>query len=73
MPLEQHDIDYTFTKSERLCSKKAIDDLFSAGKSNTQFPIKVIYKLSEFESTFPVRVLFVVPKKNIKELINAMF
>ncbi len=66
MPLEQHDIDYTFTKSERLCSKKAIDDLFSAGKSNTQFPIKVIYKLSEFESTFPVRVLFVVPKKKHK-------
>ncbi len=66
MPLEQPNINFTFTKAERLCSKKAIDELFSSGKSKTQFPIKVIYKLSEFESAFPVRVLFVVPKKKHK-------
>jgi ribonuclease P protein component len=57
---------FTFTKIERLCSKKAIDDLFAKGKSKTQFPIKLIYKPTEFESSFPCRAMFVVPKKKHK-------
>jgi ribonuclease P protein component len=56
-------MDFTFTKIERLCSKKAIDDLFANGKSKTQFPFKLIYKKAEFESPFPTRAMFVVPKK----------
>lgn len=59
-------MEFTFTKIERLCSKKAIDDLFANGKSRTQFPIKLIYKPTEFESLFPVRAMFVVPKKKHK-------
>jgi ribonuclease P protein component len=59
-------MEFTFTKIERLCSKKAIDELFASGKSKTQFPIKLIYKPVEFESPFPVRAMFVVPKKKHK-------
>lgn len=59
-------MEFTFTKIERLCSKKAIDELFASGKSKTQFPIKLIYKSVEFESPFPVRAMFVVPKKKHK-------
>ncbi|MFO0321031.1 MAG: ribonuclease P protein component [Bacteroidota bacterium] len=54
---------FSFSKIERLSSKKAIEELFLNGKSKTQNPIKLIYKLSEFESPFPARVVFVVPKK----------
>ena len=57
---------FTFTKIERLCSKKAIDDLFVNGKSKSQFPFKLIYKPSSFESPYPIRVVFVVPKKKHK-------
>lgn len=57
---------FTFNKVEKLCSKIAIDDLFENGKSKTQFPIKLIYKVSQFESPFPVRAMFVVPKKKHK-------
>ena len=57
---------FTFNKIERLCSKKAIDDLFVNGKGKTQFPFKLLYKVSEFESPFPIRALFVVPKKKHK-------
>jgi len=56
----------TFKKIERLCSKKAIDALFASGKSFTDYPIKLIYKLSDFESEYPVRVMFVAPKKKHK-------
>ncbi|MBC7694473.1 MAG: ribonuclease P protein component [Burkholderiales bacterium] len=59
-------MEFTFTKIERLCSKKAIDNLFSKGKSKTQFPLKLIYKPTEFESPFPLRAMFVVPKKKHK-------
>ncbi len=59
-------MDFTFDKTERLCGKKAIDALFAGGKSKTHFPIKVIYKKSAFESEFPARVVFVVPKKKHK-------
>lgn len=59
-------MDFTFKKIERLCSKKAIDDLFINGKSKTQFPLKLIYKKAEFESPFPARAMFVVPKKKHK-------
>jgi ribonuclease P protein component len=59
-------MEFTFTKIERLCSKTAIDVLFSSGKSKTQFPIKLIFKPVEFESPFPVRAMFVVPKKKHK-------
>ena len=57
---------FSFSKIERLCSKKSIDHLFANGESKTQFPIKLIYSLSEFESPFPVRAMFVVPKKKHK-------
>lgn len=59
-------MSFTFTKIERLCSRKAIDDLFAHGKSKTQFPFKLIYKPSEFDSLFPARAMFVVPKKKHK-------
>lgn len=59
-------MDFTFDKTERLCSKKALDELFSGGKSKTHFPIKVIFKTSVYESDFPARVVFIVPKKKHK-------
>ena len=59
-------MDFTFKKIERLCSKKAIDDLFINGKSKTKFPFKLVYKISNFDSPFPARAMFVVPKKKYK-------
>lgn len=59
-------IVFTFSKIERLCGKIAIDELFAKGKSKTQFPFKIMHKVSEFETGFPVRVMFVVPKKKHK-------
>ena len=57
---------FTFTKIEKLCGKIAIDELFSKGKSKTQYPFKLIYKSAVFDSEFPVRAMFVVPKKKHK-------
>ena len=59
-------MEFTLKKEERLCGKKAIDLLFSSGRSKTQFPIKLIYKLALDKSDFPAKVMFVVPKKKHK-------
>ena len=57
---------FTFSKIEKLCGKIAVDELFLKGKSKTHYPFKLIYKTSVFESEFPIRAMFVVPKKKHK-------
>jgi ribonuclease P protein component len=59
-------MEFTFNKTEHLCSKKALDELFSGGKSKNHFPIKVIFRTNVYESAFPARVVFIVPKKKHK-------
>lgn len=55
-----------FRKIERLCSRKAIELLFEKGKSKTVFPVKLMYRVAEFESLYPVQAMFVVPKKKFR-------
>ncbi|MES2891492.1 MAG: ribonuclease P protein component [Bacteroidota bacterium] len=38
---------YTLGKTDRLKSRKAIDELFKTGKSFTLFPLRVIYQLQD--------------------------
>ena len=60
----------TFGKSERLCSRKQIEMLFSSGKSFSAFPFRVQYlyvpRLDETVS----QVMFPVPKKRFKRAVK---
>jgi ribonuclease P protein component len=56
----------TFTKSERLCSKKAIDALFENGKSFYCSPFLIVWAYSSSEMPFPAQVAFSVSKKGFK-------
>jgi ribonuclease P protein component len=56
----------TFSKSERLCSKKAIAELFENGKSFFCFPFHVVWIKSSAEIPFPAQVAFSVSKKDFK-------
>jgi ribonuclease P protein component len=40
---------YTFTKTEKLKSRKAIEQLFATGKSFSNFPFRVVYLFTEDE------------------------
>ncbi|MDH5366596.1 MAG: ribonuclease P protein component [Cyclobacteriaceae bacterium] len=59
----------TFKKSERLCSKKLIKELFDKGSSFYIYPFKVFYnpnkRLDELH-----QVLFSVPKRNFKKAVD---
>ncbi|HMO62284.1 MAG TPA: ribonuclease P protein component [Ferruginibacter sp.] len=57
---------YTLGKSERLKSRKAIEQLFSGGKSFAVFPFKVIYGFENWQIT-PLCAAFSVSKRHFKK------
>ena len=61
---------YTFTKKERLNSKKHIDQLFAEGKAFFSYPFKVFYLFQETEKEFPAQVLITISKKNFKKAVD---
>jgi ribonuclease P protein component len=56
----------TFSKSERLCSKKAIEALFENGKSFYCSPFLIVWAYSTSDMYYPAQVAFSVPKKGFK-------
>jgi ribonuclease P protein component len=61
---------YTFTKEERLCNKKLIDELFHKGSSFLCYPFKVSWLSTDQEQPYPVQVLFSVSKKRFKKAVD---
>lgn len=60
----------TFKKEERLCSKKAIDELFADGSSFSTFPLRVIHLEKETIIDSSIKALFSVPKKRFKKAVD---
>jgi ribonuclease P protein component len=61
---------HTFTKEERLCSKKIIGELFSNKEVHqlSEYPILAIWKKTALPTkTYPAQVLFSIPKKKFKK------
>ncbi|MAD97794.1 MAG: ribonuclease P protein component [Flavobacteriaceae bacterium] len=61
---------FTFSKNERLKSKKQIENLFSKGKLLHQFPLQIRYQSVRSEDTYPLKVAFSVPKRNFKKAVD---
>ena len=59
-----------FPKSERLHSKKQIDELFSRGTSFTIYPLRVVFLKKPLESKLPNQVLVSIPKKVFKKAVD---
>ena len=56
----------TFDKSERLCSQKAISDLFERGNVFYTSVFKVVWLLTPVSSSYPAQVAFSVSKKGFR-------
>ena len=57
----------TFTKEERLCSKRKIDSLFHGGSSFIVYPFRVVYRVGQAnEDPYPVQVILSVSKRRFK-------
>lgn len=61
----------TFTKDERLCSKIIIDKLFTEGKTVFSYPLRFVFiTTKEEDSTYPIKVVFSVPRRNYKKAVD---
>jgi ribonuclease P protein component len=60
----------TFTKEERLCSKKSIDLLFKNGSSFLLYPFRVSFLLTVTPHKFPVQVVINASKKRYKRAVD---
>ena len=59
-------MNFTFTKEERLCSKKAFESLVTTGKTSFLYPYKATWAITDYPLTFPAQVAFAVPKRKFK-------
>ncbi|MBC8046334.1 MAG: ribonuclease P protein component [Fimbriimonadaceae bacterium] len=60
----------TFSKAERLSSKKIIASLFEAGQSFLIAPLRVIHQRTVSNSTCPVQVAITVSKKKFPKAVD---
>jgi len=61
---------YTFTKEERLCNKKLIDELFHSGSSFLCYPFKASWLVIDQSKKFPVQIVFSVSKRRFKRAVD---
>ncbi len=59
-----------FTKSERLCSRKAIGRLFEDGHEVFLYPFRLLWNYAENDNCSQVRVMIAVPRKKIRKAVH---
>jgi len=59
-----------FRKGERLCSRKAIEELFRKGHSFYFFPFQFIWIRTENDIPFPSQVAVSVSKRSFKKAVD---
>lgn len=60
----------TFTKEERLCSRKSLDLLFKNGSSFLLYPFRISYLFVPDTASVPVQVVINVSKKRFKRAVD---
>lgn len=60
---------YTFSKDEKLKSRKAIEQLFATGRSFSNFPFKVVWKVTE-NTVKGSQAGFTVSSKQFKKAVD---
>jgi ribonuclease P protein component len=63
-------MDFSYSKTEKLKSKKIIDLLFSEGKSVSKYPLRLVYVQHDFEEDFPLKMGVSVSKKYFKNAVD---
>lgn len=61
---------FTFSKKERLCSRKAIEKIFVSGKAINENPFRLLWIESPNEENVYLKIAISVPKKNFKKAVD---
>lgn len=62
--------DFKYPRTEKLKSKKLIEELFANGKSITNFPIKLFYYKTALPKNVKFQATVAVSKRNIKSAVE---
>ena len=63
-------MDYTFKKSEKLKSKKLIEQLFVEGKSVSVYPLRLVCLQTTFNDGVNIKTGVSVSKRNFKKAVD---
>ena len=63
-------MDFSFSKDEKLKSKKVIDSLFSNGKSVAKYPLRLVYIEATEDLNVPLKMGVSVSKKHFKHAVD---
>lgn len=61
---------YSLCKSERLCRKTLIEELFAHDMSFVRYPYRVIVKQSSLPGEYPARIAISVSKKKFRRAVQ---
>ena len=62
---------FTFSKSERISSKREIDLLFEQGHSFLVYPLRIVFlSIPKTDDSVPVSILVSVPKRKLKRAVH---
>ncbi len=61
---------FTFSKKEKLKSKKLIEQLFNEGRSLSTYPLRLVYLKTEFTETVPIKTGVSVSKRYFKNAVD---
>ena len=63
-------MDQTFSKSEKLKSKKLIEELFTKGQSVSAYPLRIVFLETTFEDDIKVQAGVSVSKRYFKSAVD---
>ncbi len=63
-------MSFSYSKKEKLKSKKIIEQLFSEGKSVTTYPLRLVFLKYEFDDEIQFRTGVSVSKRNFKNAVD---
>ena len=63
-------MSFTYSKKEKLKSKKVIEQLFSEGKSVTVFPLRLVYLEYAFDDEIQFKTGVSVSKRSFKNAVD---
>ncbi|MEO8086255.1 MAG: ribonuclease P protein component [Bacteroidota bacterium] len=61
---------HTFTKDERLSSRKLIEKIIAEGKSIHVSPFRLSWAVTEIKTSFPAQLAIAVPKRFFKRAVD---
>ena len=67
-------MQHSLSKSEKLCSRTKIEQLFADGQSFARFPLRIVYRIHPTEATNEQPQFFIsVPKRKFKRAVKRVW